>query len=66
MFILIWKDRVFCLLKFYCCCCIFELINIKLILIIFIFDFMIINKYLVFVWLRDFENVFIKKLFIVY
>lgn len=52
-----WKDRALCSLKFYCCRCTLESINIKSTSIIFIHDFMIINKHLASVWSRDFENV---------
>lgn len=52
-----WKDRALCSLKFYCCRCTLESINIKSTSIIFILDFMIINKHLASVWSRDFENV---------
>lgn len=51
-----WKDRALCSLKFYCCRCTLESINIKSTSIIFILDFMIINKHLASVWSRDFEN----------
>lgn len=52
-----WKDRALCSLKFYCCRCTLESINIKSTSIIFILDFIIINKHLASVWPRDFENV---------
>lgn len=52
-----WKDRALCSLKFYCCRCTLESINIKSTSIIFILDFIIINKHLASVWSRDFENV---------